>query len=84
VSDEQAEYRPPEPPTEPGFYWAYPVWQFGDEYRMIVFVSQGGDLLVAAEFLPEPWLHCRQIIRHDIIRWGPRLDFPAVREKEGS
>ena len=78
MSEVETKYTPPEIPAEPGFYWAYPIWQFGGEYRMIVFVSHDPQLLVAADFKPEPWLHCREIIPHDILRWGPRVEFPNL------
>ena len=72
------EYAPPTPPAEPGFYWAYPIWQFGSEYQMIVFVSGNTPKLVATDVEPGPGLYWREIIPHDILRWGPRVEFPQL------
>lgn len=72
------DFKPPPRPTADGFYWAYPIWELSDEYRMIVFVSHTPRLLLAADFKSEPWLHCRELTEHDILRWGPRVEFPEL------
>lgn len=70
------EYTPPEPPEENGFYWAYLLWEFGDEFTSIVEVRRGTLLALTLTLGETPTY--RPLIPHDVLRWGPKLEFPTV------
>lgn len=73
-------------PEEHGFYWALMVWEFAlqGEYRTLIFYTQvqGEPILIANEFKGEPWQHTRNVIPHDILYWGPKLEFPPLELSE--
>ncbi len=73
-----APYTPPPVPDEDGYYWAYLVWELNmGEFRTIIEVRHGR--LFALTLTPLETPGYAEVIPHDVLRWGERLEFPKVK-----